>query len=124
METTKRCTKCSEVKLLECFPIREKGSEYRRPSCKLCHNADRRAYMNAYSGEYRRKNKDRVQQQNKVRNLRIAARLSDGYVRMQLAQRLGVTAAEVPACLVATKRQQLALWRIGKQIKVHLKENA
>lgn len=51
--TTKKCTKCGEVKALDAFSAHKQGSHGRRPCCKGCER------------NYRQKNKERIAAQKR-----------------------------------------------------------
>lgn len=169
---TKRCSKCGEVKLLECFGIKRKALDGRNYHCKACINATTAAHRSerpeqrgqwdrtyelrnrekirasrrseyaktgglrqaAYIGRpevrgrqrlyqisYRQRNKAILKAQCAVRQRKAVSELSDCYLHAQLCQVLGVRAVELPVGLVALKREQLSLHRLGKQIKTQLK---
>ena len=62
--TTKKCTKCGEVKSISCFSVRKNRDNLQYyPYCRPCNAARNKEYLALHpekSGEWGRKNKERV----------------------------------------------------------------
>lgn len=119
MEGTKRCSKCGEVKLLDCF--RE-----RRAICKTCESAWQRQYrkanaatvaerwrkyqeanaaaLNDRARKYREANAAAISARCRLRYEANAAAIADTYVKSLLQQQLNLPRNQIPDELVEMKR--------------------
>jgi hypothetical protein len=121
---TKKCSKCGEVKLLTAF--------YKRGGCKACLAVEQKQYRAATnsdsrrqlrrqaSSRYKRENRDRVLAAQRARNAEHVAKISNRYVAAILRE-AGVPLEQQTIDLISMKRAQIALLRLGKEIKTHLK---
>ena len=137
MDNFKKCSKCGEVKLLDCFSLNKACIDGRQYTCKKCataihkkYNAEKHEKIKAKAAKWRAektKNKEkkkarldkwRAENPEKVRtNLaKYVKNLPDAYIKNQLKQVSGVPYEHITQELIETKRLHILIKRKLKDL--------
>lgn len=127
-DTTKKCSKCGEVKLLGEFYKKKMGKYGRSSYCSKCASIiNKKWYYINISGEvlpearrtkgidaskrYKKENPEKVKECRK----REKINLSNSYVKRCITRRSGPLYSNIPKNLIDLKREQLKLTRLIKE---------
>ncbi len=134
MDNFKKCSKCGEVKLLDCFSknkTRKDGFEY---VCKICRKSDKAIYqvvskekIKIRKAKWRDENTEKAnaimrawyaanQEKVKARNARYAKELTDSYIKNEIKKQTGVPNERITKDLIETKRLHILIKRKLKDL--------
>lgn len=92
----------------------------RSASWKATHPDQKRAYDKAYAQKHR----DRRLRSAKKNSRRYVNNMSDNYLRQLLVEGTAMRHADIPADVVALKREQLTLRRLARQLMKEINESS
>ena len=134
MDNFKKCNKCGEVKLLDCFSKDKTNKDGYKSGCKKClsasydkYYAKNREKILAKTLEWRTKNPEKVKdsyakyyaensEKVKAFEIRYTKELRDSYIKKQIKQQTGVPYEHITQDLIETKRLHILIKRKLKDL--------
>ena len=134
MDNFKKCSKCGEVKLLDCFFRKKSAKDGHKSACKKCFHKFAKEYrdentekVKAREAKYRAKNSEKIKtsayewaEKNsgkiKTKNAKRSKDLTDAYVKVTIKQQSGVPNEIITPDLIETKRLHILIKRKLKDL--------
>lgn len=112
MDNFKKCSKCGEVKLLDCFYRDKKRTDGMTCQCKNC--------MDFSSKKYKKENLDKARmydkKREKAKNKNRVKNVKDVYIKSKIKQQTGIPHEHITQDLIETKRLHILIQRKLKDL--------
>jgi len=123
---TKRCTKCGEVKGVDCFSKHIKGANGLRSYCRSCARILRIEYgknnkdiLRSAALRHYYKDIEKSRHECRIRENLSSLNLTDRYLKAIICDGTTIARSDIPPELIALKRTEIQIKRQLKEMKKH-----
>lgn len=116
----KRCTKCGEVKELDCFYKNKNNKDGMDYLCKNCNNEYQKKWKEKNPEKYKESTKQtRIKRKEKIKKYK--RKIIDVISKTYVATKLKIKTSELTDDLYQLKKQQIEVHRFIKQLNKEIK---